>query len=268
MRAVLSILAAAVLVRTIYRPRLLIQGIYLKPSTPEIPSNASVIYFFKFKQHVGLFRPTVHPLTSAINWLAILLVISSNGCTLKPGPVKFPCGSCSKPTKSNQLAICCDGCDTWYHTKCLEMPLHIYEGLNNSHTTWICCNCGLPNFSSSLFASVVEFCDSNSFSVLDSVTADSSLLGPSPSPIATTSPVTSSIRLKNKLRCMEVNCDSIGSAERASLLAELMYRHNPDIIFGCESKLNSSIPTPCFHKDLLSIVKIAAIVVAVVYLLL
>ena len=36
----------------------------------------------------------------------------------------------------------------------------------------------------------------------------------------------------------------IGSAERASLLAELVYRHNPDIIFGCESKLNSSIPTP------------------------
>ena len=29
-----------------------------------------------------------------------------------------------------------------------------------------------------------------------------------------------------------------------TLLAELVYRHNPDIICGCESKLNSSIPTP------------------------
>ena len=37
----------------------------------------------------------------------------------------------------------------------------------HSNASWICCNCGLPNFSSSLFCSATETHLSNSFQVLD-----------------------------------------------------------------------------------------------------
>lgn len=218
-------------------------------SPPQIPSSSVFICFYTRKDFQPVFRPLPTPLTSSSQWLAILLVISTNGSILNPGPVKFPCGSCSKPVRSNQLAICCDGCDLWYHTKCLQMPLHIYHGLNNSHTTWICCKCGLPNFSSSLFNSFEDHSGPNSFSALECISADSApVLGLSPSPIASSSPIAPPSH-KRKLRCIAVNCNSIRSTERSGLLAGLVDRYRPDIIFGCESKLDPSIPTPSVFPE-------------------
>ena len=42
---------------------------------------------------------------------------------------------------------------------------------------------------------------------------------------------------------MEINCGSIRSAERAAIFAGLVNQYKPDIIFGCESQLNSDYPT-------------------------
>ena len=41
---------------------------------------------------------------------------------------------------------------------------------------------------------------------------------------------------------MEINCGSIRSAERAAIFAGLVNQYKPDIIFGCESQLNSDYP--------------------------
>ena len=64
---------------------------------------------------------------------------------------QHPCGVCQKQVKKNQKGLHCDSCDLWYHTKCCRVNDAIYNALANSSCSWICCGCGLPNFSSSLF---------------------------------------------------------------------------------------------------------------------
>ena len=69
-----------------------------------------------------------------------------------PGPEwKYPCSVCQKPVKNNQERLQCDSCDLWYHTNCCRVNDIVYNALANSYCSWICCECGLPNFSSSLF---------------------------------------------------------------------------------------------------------------------
>ena len=95
--------------------------------------------------------------------LALTLLFISGTVELNPGPVcKFPCGFCSKPVKSNQMGVQCDSCDVW---TCLPFA-EVYHGLNNSYVSWICCTCGLPNFSSSLFLSTLLLSCSNLFGPL------------------------------------------------------------------------------------------------------
>ena len=55
----------------------------------------------------------------------ILMLLLRGTVEVNPGPIRFPCGYCSKPVKINQLALCCDGCDIWYHIPCLELPLEV-----------------------------------------------------------------------------------------------------------------------------------------------
>ena len=70
------------------------------------------------------------------------------------------------PVKCNQRGIQCDYCDKWYHTRCCAMSDHILDSLANSSCIWICTNCGLPSFSSSLFDSFSGDKTSNSFDPL------------------------------------------------------------------------------------------------------
>ena len=46
-----------------------------------------------------------------------------------------------------------------------------------------------------------------------------------------------------KLKAMEINRNSIKGSERAAVFAAHVDLHNPDIIFGCESKLDHDVPT-------------------------
>lgn len=171
-----------------------------------------------------------------------------------PGPQwKFPCGVCDKPVKRNQKGIQCDNCDKWYHNKCCHIDDTIYNTLANSSCSWICCNCGLPSFSSSLFNSTLDsICSPNSFSQLTSSSSCDLLNGSTvtsnrqhqhstlvkqqvPAPIHT--------KRKKRLRLMTINCRSLKSIGKQQQFAAIVDLHNPDIICGTESHLDDSIQT-------------------------
>ena len=79
------------------------------------------------------------------------LLLLCGDIDLNPGPLwKYPCGVCNKPVRSNQNSLQCDYCELWFHSRCCVND-YIYVSLANSSCLWICCDCGLPSFSSSLF---------------------------------------------------------------------------------------------------------------------
>jgi hypothetical protein len=75
----------------------------------------------------------------------------SGDISTNPGPVKYPCGKCSKPVKRNQRGIYCEDCTYWYHIKCIDLPIDEYQRLSTSSESWYCANCILPIFSNSFF---------------------------------------------------------------------------------------------------------------------
>ena len=99
----------------------------------------------------------------------LIRLITSGDISLNPGPDctascngrnkpawKFPCVVCEKPVRCNQKGILCDGCDKWFHIKCIDMDLVTYVALSNSQDQWFCGgnNCGLPfEFSNMFFES-------------------------------------------------------------------------------------------------------------------
>ena len=88
-------------------------------------------------------------------YLSLILILQSADCEQNPGPrtLKYPCMICSKAVKWNQRAVACDNCKGWYHAECMNMNSKIYTALTKPDTSWICCSCGIPNFSTSLFES-------------------------------------------------------------------------------------------------------------------
>ena len=62
--------------------------------------------------------------------------------------MKYPCGMCGRAVKWSQQAIECENCSTWFQKQCLQMSDKVFEVLQNHPSyTWVCCSCGLPNFS-------------------------------------------------------------------------------------------------------------------------
>ena len=98
-------------------------------------------------------------------YLCSLLLAESYAPEPNPGPrpCKYPCGYCSKAVKWTTPGICCDTCDIWYHQECLGMKDCVYLGLTN--VSWECIRCGMPNFSSALFDTLL-FETSNQFDPL------------------------------------------------------------------------------------------------------
>ena len=85
--------------------------------------------------------------------LLYLLLLMSGSVDPNPGPaVPYPCGVCNRNVEENVNAICCDSCDVWYHQECC-LSEHMFDLLKDTSLSWICCNCGLPNFSSDIFRS-------------------------------------------------------------------------------------------------------------------
>jgi hypothetical protein len=63
------------------------------------------------------------------------------------------CQTCNKAVTWRQRAVACDNCNLWYHANCMGMNSAIYKALEPSNASWTCCQCGIPNFSTSLFES-------------------------------------------------------------------------------------------------------------------
>lgn len=87
---------------------------------------------------------------------------------------KCPCDVCTKPVRSNQKGILCDGCNKWFHLKCITMDLQAYIDLGSSDEQWFCDkNCGWPfNFTDSFFES--SFSTGQNVSLSSDVSAESS----------------------------------------------------------------------------------------------
>ena len=179
---------------------------------------------------------------------AILNLLLSGQVETNPGPrgrrPRFPCGSCDLACRWGQRAIQCDECDTWYHTSCINITSKIFAPLSNTSLVWICCQCGLPNFSTSLFDTTIV--SNNSFDALscDRPTHNdlSSLsLGP---PLYTSSPKREpqiNDKGKSKIQALVINFQSL--LAKREVVWDLIEDVKPDIIFGTETWLRPDINT-------------------------
>ena len=192
--------------------------------------------------------------------MIILSLLLSGRLELNPGPdsIPFPCGNCGQDVRDDDAGVACDFCNVWFHCKCIGMTNSHYEQLcRNSNISWIC-NCGFPNFSHGLFKTCIE--TSNSFSLLKSVDGDftassasSTSLGNRPfSPDLTSTPNKANPKRRkpiHKLRGMQINCNGLKSAKSKVDFQAAIAQHSPDIILGCESKLDDGIPTYSIFPD-------------------
>ena len=148
-------------------PALLTFPLLALPS-PNLPTYkpCNVVYTL----HVPDFplRITLQIPSRARSTLLNLLILLSGDVSPNPGPraPKYPCGVCCKAVNWGQDAVKCDECDAWYHVPCMNMNPSFYHILQtHSNITWLCCQRGMPSFSSFLF-NTTPIDLSNSFSVL------------------------------------------------------------------------------------------------------
>ena len=162
---------------------------------------------------------------------------------MNPGPrsPKYPCVVCTKAVRWNQRAIACDSCDGWYHADCINMCSNVYQALTKPELSWICCQCGLPNFSTSLFESFDISCSNNFDPLCD--TSASSVFSDIGDPITTSSPkATAPCKRKintDNIKVLTINFQSI-KAKRESFW-NLVESSKPDVILGCETWLKPTI---------------------------
>ncbi len=175
--------------------------------------------------------------------LFMKLMILSGDIQQNPGPHnRYPCGVCSKEVKNN--GIQCDSCDKWYHAKCCSVSKNMFNILANSSCVWICCNCGLPNFSSSLFTETGPLMSTyNSFELLANVEESRNSSFVPEEPLCASSPKNRQSRNNaQKLGTLKVLSANFNSIEcHKTEFWNLLDRTNPDIIIGVETKLDSSI---------------------------
>ena len=117
------------------------------------------------------------------------------------------------------------------------MNTFVYQALANSSLPWICCNCGMPNFASSLFdSSTNSSIDVNETSILSLMSSPPSSIG---HPIDASSPkLPPNIRLINEdthIRIVNINFQSL-RCKKAEFSAFLEMT-NPDIVMGSETWL-------------------------------
>ena len=184
-------------------------------------------------------------------YLSQTTLLTANDIEKNPGPKNlYPCGVCNKRVGWNVSAIACDDCKTWFHRNCLYMPSVIHKALSNPDASWVCCNCGVPSFSDSLFESQrpQEVSSKDKTSLLNSIDISSNSSN-SPdcddpgSPILASSPHQidncTSRKKTGNIRILVVNIQSV-MAKLESWLA-LVDTSNPDVIIGTETWLKPHI---------------------------
>ena len=233
-------------------------------------TNFSTHALIQLRTQVGKLRslPRQTKITFPRKTSAILLILLGGDIHSNPGPrpPKFPCGICKKAVKwdPKSPSVCCDSCDIWFHQRCMAMPDVVFEGLKN--VSWECVQCGLPNFSTSLFNTTI-IDSSNPFDSLTSPEADnSSLLNFSFSaPTATSSPkgapplnshgsISANSSSANKakrndipLRVLVMNCQS--ARKKKPQIESIVDATEPDIVIGVESWLDSGVTSNSVFPD-------------------
>ncbi len=228
------------------------------------PALYNTLAGFKLQSYkiISYYKQVKYSFKRNLISLSMLLLAQSGDLHPNPGPYrpKFPCGTCERAVKWGQRAVCCDNCDLWYHVDCMDMHTPVFEALQYNDVSWICCQCGIPNFASSLFSDF-SLNTSNNFSILTSVstctgndTDTSALLSP---PAATSSPkqrlpsVEHSRHVKSgnkssrppgkrqSIKTLVINFDGIKN--KVANLAATIANYTPDVIIGTETHIDSSI---------------------------
>ena len=121
----------------------------------------------------------------------------------------------------------------------MQTPVFNYHA--HSDVSWICCSCGLPNFSTSLFESFVVD-TSNPFESLSTSNTSMGSTSEPGSPLHTSSPKKgpgNSRTKQHSFRIISLNLQSI-RAKKASLM-NLVDSANPDIVVGTETWLRPDV---------------------------
>ena len=149
-------------------------------------------------------RSTLFPYTT---------LFRSGDIRTNPGPLKHPCGLCSKPVKRNQKGIECEDCFEWFHTNCIFMSTQSYQTFaDNTKLVWMCNRCMFPNFSTSfLLSKSSDFIVTNSFESLSPLSPGSCSSSPGP-PQLSSSPLRHTLpsrQKKRKLKVISLNCNGL-----------------------------------------------------------
>ena len=115
----------------------------------------------------------------------------------------------------------------------------MYEALEASDVSWYCCNCGIPNFNTSLFEDFLPSSSDSLHTSRSSESSDGSVLDTSNIglPISTSFPTSRKRQplSKRKLRIVSINFQSLRS-KKAAFWSMLEYT-DPDIILASETWL-------------------------------
>ena len=116
-----------------------------------------------------------------------------------------------------------------------------YKALRNSSKSWICCQCGLPNFDSSSFDNT-EVSTSNSFDTLNSTSMSNiSIHSVLPDPLHTSSPIRprQSGKKTDNIKAVVINTQYVKN--KVSEFHCMLDEHNPDIVMVMETWLDPTI---------------------------
>ena len=170
--------------------------------------------------------------------------------------------------RSNQKGIQCDDCQLWTHAACVSMSNNTNDNIQNTSNLWFCENCCLPGQSTSFFTS-------NPFSLLgdtaESIPSDTSNTSVNPEspfissqrhehsspsinlspglPLHTSSPTCPHTKNPEHISVLQLNFNSLKSTTKTAELNTLISDHDPDIIIGCESKLDNTHATYAIFPD-------------------
>lgn len=144
---------------------------------------------------------------------------------LNPGPVyKYPCGTCEKPVKSNQMGLLCSGCSNWFHIKCQDvLPTKYARLFDLPDEPWICLTCALPQLSDSYF---------------DSTLSDGSVVDPD----STSSPLTGIFDNTATKAIFGANINARSVKNKIPELQAVVHSMNLSLVAITETWLDSSIP--------------------------
>ena len=206
----------------------------------------------------GKTRP---PKRASLVPLNLLLLILAFDIEQNPGPgsqeiADYPCGSCDIQVKDDDMGIQCDDCNMWFHINCQNLNPKMYDILGNHSYSWVCQNCGLPNFSTSLFGEKPSVVSTNRFSILDiadslndsELTQQDVYIG---QPLHESTPKRKPTRSKTPgtIKLLNINCQSV--VNKKDQLQSMVDSENPDIVVGIESWLSASIyDSEIFPPDL------------------